>query len=119
MLCSDTWTTTQRLVCFDRTNLGRLSAIPLLCLHLKSIDRSKLVCRLISILTGGQDKFVQPCQDKLEREMSVFTLSHRAKLGRDNCKIKVSSTSGSNLSRDNCHYRNKLSRSPKLGRDNS
>ena len=60
-------------------------------------------------------------QDKLESEISMFTLSHRAKLGRDNCGIKVSSTSGggSNVSWDNCHYGNKLSRSPKLGRDNS
>ena len=60
-------------------------------------------------------------QDKLEREINVFTLAHRTKLGRDNCGIKVSSTpgSGSNLSRDNCHYPNKLSRLPKLGWDNS
>ena len=41
-------------------------------------------------------------RDKLEREISVFTLAHRTKLGRDNCGIKVSSTpeGGSNLSRD-------------------
>ena len=41
-------------------------------------------------------------RDKLEREISVFTLAHRTKLGRDNCGIKVSSTpeAGSNLSRD-------------------
>ena len=60
-------------------------------------------------------------RDKLEREISVFTLAHRTKLGQDNCGIKVSSTpgGGSNLSRDNCHYRNKLSRLPELGRDNS
>ena len=59
--------------------------------------------------------------DKLEREISVFTLAHRTKLGWDNCRIKVSSNPGvgSNLSRDNCHYRNKLSHLPKLGRDNS
>ena len=51
----------------------------------------------------------------------MFTLSHRAKLGRDNCEIKVSSTpgGGSDLSRDNSDYPNKLSRSSKLGRDNS
>ena len=36
------------------------------------------------ILTDVQDKFVQPWRDKLELEMSMFTLSHRAKLGRDN-----------------------------------
>ena len=60
-------------------------------------------------------------RDKLERQISVFTLSHRAKLGRDNCGIKVSSTpgGGSNLSRDNHHFRNKLSCLPKLGWDNS
>ena len=60
-------------------------------------------------------------RDKLEREISMFTLAHRTKLGRDNLGIKVSSTpgGGSNLSRDNCHYRNKLSPLPKLGRDNS
>ena len=60
-------------------------------------------------------------RDKLEREISVFTLAHRTKFGRNNCGIKVSLTSGggSNLSRDNAHYRNKLSRLPKLGRDNS
>ena len=60
-------------------------------------------------------------RDKLEREISVFTLAHQTKLGRDNWGIKVSSTpgGGSNLSRDNCHYRNKLSSLPKLGRDNS
>ena len=28
-------------------------------------------------------------QDKLEREISVFTLAHRTKLGQDNCGIKV------------------------------
>ena len=58
-------------------------------------------------------------RDKIEREISVFTLAHQTKLGRDNCEIKVSSTpeGGSNLSRDNCHYRNKLSRLPKLGQD--
>ena len=59
-----------------------------------------------------------PGQDKPEREISVFTLAHRTKLGRDNCEIKVSSTpGGSNLSRDNCHYRNKLFRLHKSGRD--
>ena len=60
-------------------------------------------------------------QDKLELEISVFTLAHRTKLVRNNCGIKVSSTSGggSNLSRDNPLYRNKLSRLPKLGQDNS
>ena len=59
--------------------------------------------------------------DKLEWEISVLTLAHRTKLGRDNCRIKVSSTPRgcSILSRDNCHYWNKLSRLPKLGRDNS
>ena len=62
-----------------------------------------------------------PARDKLESEISVFTLAHRTKLGRDNFEIKVSSTSGggSNLSRDNSDYRNKLSRSPKSGWDNS
>ena len=60
-------------------------------------------------------------RDKLEREINVFTLAHRTKLGRDNYRIKVSSTPGgsSYLSWDNCHYQNKLSRFPKLGRDNS
>ena len=59
-------------------------------------------------------------RDKLEQEISVFTLAHRTKLGRDNCGIKVSSTPGgcSNLSLDNCHYRNKLSCLPMLGRGN-
>ena len=38
--------------------------------------------------------------DKLEREISAFTLANRNKLGRDNYGIKVSSTpeGGSNLS---------------------
>ena len=60
-------------------------------------------------------------RDKLEWEISVFTLAHRTKLGQDNCRIKVSSTpgGGSNLSRDKCHYQNKLSHLPKLGPDNS
>ena len=40
-------------------------------------------------------------RDKLGWEISVFTLAHQTKLGRDNCGIKVSSTlgGGSNLSR--------------------
>ena len=60
-------------------------------------------------------------RDKLGREISVSTLAHGTKLGRDNCGIKVSSTPGgaSNLSRDNSHCQNKLFRLPKLGRDNS
>ena len=49
MLCSDTRTITQRLVRFYRTNLGRPLAIPHFCSHLKSIERSKLVCRLMNM----------------------------------------------------------------------
>ena len=66
-------------------------------------------------------KLLRAGRDKLAHEISVFALAHRAKLGRDNCEIKFSSTpgGGSNLSLDNCHYRNKLSRLPKFGRDNS
>ena len=64
MPCSDTKTFTQNLVRFDRTNLGRPLPIPHFCLELKLIDRSKLVLIYTNqhvILTGGQDKFVQPC----------------------------------------------------------
>ena len=39
-------------------------------------------------------KLYIPAMDKLKSKISVLTLSYRAKLGRDNCEIKVSSTSG-------------------------
>ena len=60
-------------------------------------------------------------QDKLEQDISVFTLAHRTKLGQDNCGIKVSSTPGGgpNSSRDNHNYWNKLFRLAQLGQDNS
>ena len=86
MLCSDTRTITQCLVHFDGTNLVRPLAMPHFCLHLKSLRRSKLVCRLrnISFKLLVKINLYSPAWDKLESEISVFTLAHRTKLGWDN-----------------------------------